>query len=143
MAGVPLYLLFQQKFERLPLKPDEFHGHLGNRRICSFGHKYVFAGQVPRDASIPDYFEPLMKVASQISEKPARASVGNATDHLTKTPSRCRFWRPARYGCAAKPAAAGNAALCTTNHGPFICSRVQCETIGNTASRRWKYSVIR
>jgi hypothetical protein len=63
-----------QKFERLPLKPFEFHGHLGNRRICSFGHKYVFAGQVPReDASIPDYFEPLMKVASQISGKPATA----------------------------------------------------------------------
>ena len=63
-----------QKFEALPLKPFEFHGYLGNRRIYSFGHKYVFAGQEPRDdASIPDYFAPLLAIASQISGKPSEA----------------------------------------------------------------------
>jgi hypothetical protein len=27
-----------QRFEKLPLKPFEFHGHQGNRRIYTFGH---------------------------------------------------------------------------------------------------------
>ena len=36
-----------QRFEKLPLKPFEFHGHQGNRRIYTFGHRYVFAGQEP------------------------------------------------------------------------------------------------
>jgi alkylated DNA repair dioxygenase AlkB len=59
---------FVQRFEKLPLKPFEFHGYLGKRRIFTFGHKYVFAGQERRaDASIPDYFRPLAEIASQIS----------------------------------------------------------------------------
>jgi alkylated DNA repair dioxygenase AlkB len=63
-----------QRFEQLPLKPFEFHGHQGNRRIYTFGHKYIFAGQEPRaDASIPDYLLPLADVASQISGTPADA----------------------------------------------------------------------
>jgi len=63
-----------RRFENLPLKPFEFHGHQGNRRICTFGHRYVFAGQEPRaDASIPDYLLPLTDVASQISGVPAEA----------------------------------------------------------------------
>jgi hypothetical protein len=30
-----------QRLEKLPLKPFEFHGYLGNRRIHSFGHRYT------------------------------------------------------------------------------------------------------
>lgn len=63
-----------EQFEKLPLKPFEFHGYLANRRIYSFGHKYVFAGQEPRkDPSIPDYLRPLRRIASQISGQPAEA----------------------------------------------------------------------
>ena len=63
-----------ERFEKLPLKPFEFHGYLANRRIYSFGHKFVFAGQEPRnDASIPDYFRPLTHIASRISGQPADA----------------------------------------------------------------------
>ena len=63
-----------QRFEKLPLKTFEFHGHQGNRRIYTFGHGYVFAGQEPRaDAGIPDYLLPLTDVASQISGVPAEA----------------------------------------------------------------------
>ena len=63
-----------QQFEKLPLKPFEFHGYQGNRRIYAFGHKYMFAGQEPRaDASIPDYLRPLTDIASQISGMPANA----------------------------------------------------------------------
>jgi alkylated DNA repair dioxygenase AlkB len=62
------------EFEKLPLKPFEFHGYQGNRRIYTFGHKYIFAGQEPRDdASIPDYLRPLTEIASRISGEPAEA----------------------------------------------------------------------
>jgi alkylated DNA repair dioxygenase AlkB len=63
-----------QRLEKLPLKPFEFRGYLGNRRIYSFGHRYIFAGQEPRaDASIPDYLRPLSDIASRISGTPADA----------------------------------------------------------------------
>src|ERR1700722_11304204 len=63
-----------KQFEKLPLKPFEFHGYQGNRRIYTFGHKYIFAGQEPRDdASIPDYLLPLTELASRISGEPAEA----------------------------------------------------------------------
>ena len=65
---------FVRQFEKLPLKPFEFHGYLGNRRIYSFGHRYIFAGQEPRaDPSIPDYLRPLTEIANQISGMPAEA----------------------------------------------------------------------
>lgn len=63
-----------RRFEKLPLTPFEFRGYLGNRRIFSFGHKYLFAGQKPRaDASIPDYLRPLAEIARAISGRPAAA----------------------------------------------------------------------
>jgi alkylated DNA repair dioxygenase AlkB len=63
-----------QRFEKLPLKPFEFHGYQGNRRIYTFGHRYIFAGQEPRaDASIPDYLRPLTEIASRTSGVPADA----------------------------------------------------------------------
>jgi alkylated DNA repair dioxygenase AlkB len=63
-----------QQFEKLPLRPFEFHGYQGNRRIHTFGHGYMFAGQEPRaDASIPGYLRPLIDIASQISGMPANA----------------------------------------------------------------------
>jgi alkylated DNA repair dioxygenase AlkB len=62
------------EFEKLPLKPFEFQGYQGNRRIYTFGDKYIFAGQEPRDdASIPDYLLPLTEIASRISGEPAKA----------------------------------------------------------------------
>jgi alkylated DNA repair dioxygenase AlkB len=56
------------RFEKLDLKPFEFHGYKGNRRIYTFGHRYAFAGQEARDdARIPDYLKPLMEIAGDIS----------------------------------------------------------------------------
>lgn len=65
---------FVRQFRKLPLKPFEFHGHQGNRRIFTFGHRYLFAGQAAReDSSIPDYLRSLTHLASQISGIPAEA----------------------------------------------------------------------
>jgi alkylated DNA repair dioxygenase AlkB len=60
------------RFETLPLKPFEFHGYLGNRRIFTFGHKYMFAGaDAGEDHSIPNDMRPLMEIAGEISGQPA------------------------------------------------------------------------
>jgi len=60
------------RFASLALKPFEFRGYAANRRIYSFGHRYLFAGQAPReDPSIPDYFRPLLEIAETISGNPA------------------------------------------------------------------------
>ncbi|MFS8974489.1 alpha-ketoglutarate-dependent dioxygenase AlkB [Cupriavidus necator] len=61
-------------FEELAFQPFQFRGYSANRRIFTFGYKYVFAGQKPRaDSTIPDYLRPLTEIASQITGKPARS----------------------------------------------------------------------
>lgn len=59
-------------FEGLPLQPFEFHGYKANRRIFTYGHRYVFAGQKPRaDAGIPPRLRPLTEIAGAIAGVPA------------------------------------------------------------------------
>lgn len=44
------------RFEQLPFKRFEFHGHLGNRRVVSFGWKYEFSAERLRQADeMPDF----------------------------------------------------------------------------------------
>jgi alkylated DNA repair dioxygenase AlkB len=63
-----------ERFRQLPLQAFEFKGFPANRRIFTFGHKYVFAGQKPRaDARIPDYLRPLIELAGEISGASAAA----------------------------------------------------------------------
>jgi alkylated DNA repair dioxygenase AlkB len=60
-----------RRFEKLPFQAFVFRGYPANRRIVSFGHGYIFAGQKPRaDSAIPDYMRPLIDVASEISCRP-------------------------------------------------------------------------
>jgi alkylated DNA repair dioxygenase AlkB len=64
---------FVAAFEKLPFKPFEFHGYLGNRRIVSFGYRYDYAGRALRDAdAMPDFLEPLKQIAAGFSGIPAR-----------------------------------------------------------------------
>ncbi|NPC58500.1 alpha-ketoglutarate-dependent dioxygenase AlkB [Caenimonas soli] len=66
--------LLVRRFEDLALQAFEFRGYSANRRIYTFGHKYVFAGQKPRaDSSIPDYLRPLTEIAAHITGKPTEA----------------------------------------------------------------------
>ena len=60
--------MFVKYFEKLPFKPFEFHGYLGNRRIVSFGHRYDHAGRALRSAEpMPDFLEPLKEIVSRFS----------------------------------------------------------------------------
>ena len=58
-----------QRFEKLPLKPFEFHGYLGKRRIVSFGWRYDYAGRVLRESSaIPVFLLPLRETAAAFAK---------------------------------------------------------------------------
>jgi alkylated DNA repair dioxygenase AlkB len=64
---------FVAEFEKLPFKPFEFHGYLGNRRIVSFGYRYDYAGRALRGAeAMPDFLEPLKQIAADFSGIPAQ-----------------------------------------------------------------------
>ena len=58
----------------LPFAPFEFHGHLGNRRIVSYGWHYDFAGRRLRRTSVPpDSLRPLIaRAAALLSVAPDR-----------------------------------------------------------------------
>lgn len=57
----------------LDLKPFEFHGHIGNRRVTSFGLKYNFSRRAVETASdIPPFLADLLpRVASFARYEPA------------------------------------------------------------------------
>ena len=147
-----------ERFEKLPFKPFEFHGYLANRRIYSFGHKYIFAGQEPRnDASIPNYLRPLMHIASRISGQPAdafeqamvteyapgagigwhrdRPSYEDIVSVSFLAPCTLRLRRRAGKGWErqAVPVASRSVTFCTG----------RCAKNGNTASRPWMCCVTR
>ena len=59
-------------FETLPLKPFEFHGYLGKRRVVSFGWRYDYGGRrVLASDPAPDELMPLRERASAIAGIPA------------------------------------------------------------------------
>src|SRR5689334_9650126 len=52
----------------LPLKPFEFHGFLGKRRVVSFGWRYDYAGRALRpSAPLPDFLEPMRARAAEVA----------------------------------------------------------------------------
>jgi alkylated DNA repair dioxygenase AlkB len=56
------------RFAGLPFKPFEFHGHLGNRRVVSFGWRYDYGAQhLQKSAPIPDFIKSLREVAAIFS----------------------------------------------------------------------------
>ena len=63
-----------RQIETLAFKPFEFHGHLGNRRIVSFGHRYDYAAKRLQAAdAMPDFLMPLRDAASRFSGLPTDA----------------------------------------------------------------------
>jgi alkylated DNA repair dioxygenase AlkB len=59
------------RFAELPFKPFEFHGHLGNRRIVSYGARYDYSARRLRDAEpIPDFLFALRDRAAGVLKVP-------------------------------------------------------------------------
>jgi alkylated DNA repair dioxygenase AlkB len=54
-------------FQSLPLKPFEFHGFLGKRRVASFGFRYDFTmGKLERIEPMPVFLHPSRDRAAQL-----------------------------------------------------------------------------
>jgi len=59
---------FVRRIEQLPLKPFEFHGRLGNRRVASFGFRYDYGGRRLEAAPVmPAFLSPLKQIAAGFS----------------------------------------------------------------------------
>ena len=60
----------------LPFKPFEFHGHLANRRVVSYGFRYDYGGRRLRESeAVPDFLAPLREKAAAMARLPAKALV--------------------------------------------------------------------
>ncbi len=54
-----------EQIVELPFKPFEFHGHLGNRRVVSFGWRYDYGARTVQPATpIPSFLLPLRERAA-------------------------------------------------------------------------------
>jgi alkylated DNA repair dioxygenase AlkB len=61
-------LALVERFGTLPFQPFEFHGHLGKRRIVSFGWRYDFSGARLRESeAIPAFLRPLRAQAAAVA----------------------------------------------------------------------------
>lgn len=53
------------RFETLPFKPFEFHGHIGHRQVVSFGWRYDFGRKsLEPTTTIPDFLLPLRETVA-------------------------------------------------------------------------------
>jgi alkylated DNA repair dioxygenase AlkB len=67
------------EFDRLDLKPFEFHGYLGNRRVINFGLKYDFSHRsVEKAGDMPSFLNELLDRAADFAgrERDAFRQVG-------------------------------------------------------------------
>lgn len=60
-----------EQFAALPLKPFEFRGYRGNRRVVSFGRRYDYSARSLQTApAMPDFLVPLRDRAAGFAEIP-------------------------------------------------------------------------
>ena len=58
----------------LSFEPFDFHGHLANRRVVSFGHGYDYTRQRLRDSpALPAFLAPLRETIATFAGRPAEA----------------------------------------------------------------------
>lgn len=61
-----------RRLEMLELKPFEFHGHFGNRRVVSFGLRYNYdQREVQSTAEIPSFLDDLRARAAEFAARTA------------------------------------------------------------------------
>lgn len=98
---------------QLDLRPFEFHGHFGNRRVVNFGLKYDFSRRsVQRADDMPSFLDDLLNRAASFAgcEKDAfrqvgvndnllaQESVGTRTNPSLESSLECHCWRLRRCG---------------------------------------------
>ena len=59
-----------EQLSRLPLKPFEFHGYLGNRKVKAFGYRYDYSRRKAEPAAgLPDFLVPLRSKVAAFAER--------------------------------------------------------------------------
>lgn len=57
-----------EHISQLPLKPFEFHGYFGNRKVKSFGYRYDYSRRrAEPTANMPDFLIPLRRKAARFA----------------------------------------------------------------------------
>ncbi len=79
-----------ESLRQLDLKPVDFHGHLGNRRVTSFGLKYDYSRRIVEPAGeMPTFLENLLHARRGFRRHgPERVS----TDRSERISSGSRHW---------------------------------------------------
>jgi alkylated DNA repair dioxygenase AlkB len=73
---------------KLPLKPFDFHGFEGKRRVLSYGWKYEFdAEKIMRTDDIPSFLLPVRSIAAAFADvEPERLQQALITDYAPGAP---------------------------------------------------------
>ena len=90
-ANSPVRLTFAAAPGALPLKPFEFQGYFGNRRVQSFGFRYDYGlGGVELAEAPPPFLEPLL---SKVAEFAGHAVQGFRQIGISEyRPGSCIGW---------------------------------------------------
>jgi hypothetical protein len=110
-----------ESIRQLDLKPFEFHGYLGNRRVVSFGLKYDYSRRSVEPASERPAFldDLLIRVADFAGTVPQafrqvgvstgreRESGGTRTSGSLESSLECRFWHQQPCGSGEQMAVGG------------------------------------
>lgn len=64
------------RISELPLKPFEFHGYFGNRKVKAFGYRYDYSkGRAEPTGEMPDFLIPLRRKVAQFAGRSPEAFV--------------------------------------------------------------------
>jgi hypothetical protein len=125
-----------KRFEKLPFKPFEFHGYLGNRHIVSFGWRYDYAGRTLRESDdIPAFLLPLRQQAAALADVSA--------DDLQQILVTEYAAGAGIGGFVASRVLDGSVPRKTFTHAQPICSTAPRGESGSTVSRPWIACAIR
>lgn len=142
----------------LPFKPFEFHGHVGNRRVVSFGLRYDHTRrEVQRAEDPPAFLDNLRRKVAQLTGyeaqnfsrsvsmniPPVPESGGTATSRRLATSLVFHFCLPSRRAFGSGRTRAECAGRSCGNRAPSTYSAEKLVNGGSTASRRSHRCAIR
>jgi hypothetical protein len=121
----------------LNLKLFEFHGHLGNRRVVSFGYRYDYSRAVVEAAEEPPtVLKMLLFRIAEFAGRPAEEfeQVGIGTNHSSESSQESRFWGPRTCVFDVQLTIAGSECQSFCSRGQFTFWMGRLETYGNTVA---------
>ena len=136
----------------LDLKPFEFHGHLGNRRVTSFGLGYDYARRAVKvtdgfPAFVADLRNKVAKFAGRKVDEfqqggvneypPGLGSAGIRTSHSLVSSSAFRSWPQRLCVSVVRREEVGSGRLRGSSRARFISWKVRREPHGSIVFRQW------